>query len=174
VNLPVPAGSGDETFCSLVEHAVVPLARAYAPQLVLVSAGFDAHRDDPLAGCAVSDGGYAAMAGSVRRLAAELDAGLGIVLEGGYEIGALSRSLVAVLEVAGPTRPLPSSTFPCIRSPHVHGSGSQAAGRRCAGRPAQGAGVVAGAVCWVVPVVPPAFAAVVRQREESPGQSRHR
>jgi acetoin utilization deacetylase AcuC-like enzyme len=101
VNLPVPAGSGDETFCSLVEHAVVPLARAYAPQLVLVSAGFDAHRDDPLAGCAVSDGGYAAMAGSVRRLAAELDAGLGIVLEGGYEIGALSRSLVAVLEVAG-------------------------------------------------------------------------
>ncbi|HEV8153822.1 MAG TPA: histone deacetylase, partial [Solirubrobacteraceae bacterium] len=93
--------SGDETFCSLVEHAVVPLARAYAPQLVLVSAGFDAHRDDPLAGCAVSDGGYAAMAGSVRRLAAELDAGLGIVLEGGYEIGALSRSFVAVLEVAG-------------------------------------------------------------------------
>ena len=37
--------------CSLVEHVVVPVARAYAPQLVLVSAGFDAHRDDPLAGC---------------------------------------------------------------------------------------------------------------------------
>jgi acetoin utilization deacetylase AcuC-like enzyme len=101
VNMPVPAGSGDETFCSLVEHAVVPLARAYAPQLVLVSAGFDAHRDDPLAGCAVTDSGYAAMAGSVRRLAAELDAGLGFVLEGGYELGALSRSLVEVLSVAG-------------------------------------------------------------------------
>jgi acetoin utilization deacetylase AcuC-like enzyme len=49
----------------------------------------------------VSDAGYAAMAGSARRLAAELDVGLGFVLEGGYEIGALSRSLVAVLEVAG-------------------------------------------------------------------------
>ena len=101
VNLPVPAGSGDETFCSLVEHAVVPLAGAYAPQLVLVSAGFDAHRDDPLAGCRVSDGGYAAMAASVRRLATELDVGLGFVLEGGYEVGALARSLVEVLAVAG-------------------------------------------------------------------------
>jgi acetoin utilization deacetylase AcuC-like enzyme len=101
VNLPVPGGSGDETFCSLVEHAVVPLARAYAPQLLLVSAGFDAHADDPLAGCRVSDAGYAAMAGSMRRLAEELDVGLGIVLEGGYELGALARSLVAVLEVAG-------------------------------------------------------------------------
>ena len=49
VNLPVPAGSGDETFCSLVEHVAVPLALAYEPQLVLVSAGFDAHIADPLA-----------------------------------------------------------------------------------------------------------------------------
>jgi acetoin utilization deacetylase AcuC-like enzyme len=108
VNLPVPAGSGDETFCSLVEHAVLPMARAYAPQLVLVSAGFDAHRDDPLAGCRVSDEGFAAMAGSVRRLADELGVGLGIVLEGGYELGALARSLVAVLEVAGGSAPAPA------------------------------------------------------------------
>jgi acetoin utilization deacetylase AcuC-like enzyme len=101
VNLPVPGGSGDETWCSLVEHAVVPLARAYRPQLVLVSAGFDAHLDDPLAGCAVGDAGFAAMAGSVRRLADELGVPLGVVLEGGYELGALARSLTAVLEVVG-------------------------------------------------------------------------
>jgi acetoin utilization deacetylase AcuC-like enzyme len=101
VNLPVPGGSGDETWCSLAEHAVVPLARAYRPQLVLVSAGFDAHLDDPLAGCAVTDGGFAAMAGSVRRLADDLDVPLGLVLEGGYELGALARSVVAVLEVVG-------------------------------------------------------------------------
>jgi acetoin utilization deacetylase AcuC-like enzyme len=101
VNLPVPGGSGDETWCSLVEHAVVPLAGAYRPQLVLVSAGFDAHLDDPLAGCAVTDGGFAAMAGSMRRLADGLDVPLGLVLEGGYELGALARSLVAVLEVVG-------------------------------------------------------------------------
>ena len=101
VNLPVPGGSGDETWCSLVEHAVVPLARVYRPQLVLVSAGFDAHLDDPLASCAVSDDGFAAMAGAVRRLADELGVPLGLVLEGGYELGALARSVVAALDVVG-------------------------------------------------------------------------
>ena len=108
VNLPVPGGSGDETWCSLVEHAVVPLACAYRPRLVLVSAGFDAHLDDPLAGCAVSDGGFAAMAGSVRRLADDLDVPLGLVLEGGYELGALARSVVAVLEAVGREDPPPA------------------------------------------------------------------
>ena len=49
VNLPVPGGSGDEVHGSLVEHVVAPLMRAWEPQLVLVSAGFDAHRADPLA-----------------------------------------------------------------------------------------------------------------------------
>jgi len=70
VNLPVPPGSGDATFVSLVEHVVAPLAGAYSPQLVLVSAGFDAHREDPLAQCSVSDAGYTAMTAAVRRMAA--------------------------------------------------------------------------------------------------------
>jgi acetoin utilization deacetylase AcuC-like enzyme len=100
VNLPVPPGSGDETFVSLVEHLAVPLARAYEPRLFLVSAGFDAHRDDPLASCLVSDEGYAAMAGSVRRVCASLgDVPVGVVLEGGYALGALARSVAAVLDV---------------------------------------------------------------------------
>ena len=107
VNLPVPGGSGDETFCSLVEHVVVPLARAYEPALVLVSAGYDAHRDDPLAGCAVTDAGFAAMAASVRSLADALDVPLGIVLEGGYELTALARGVAATLEVAGAAEPPP-------------------------------------------------------------------
>jgi acetoin utilization deacetylase AcuC-like enzyme len=98
VNVPVPGGSGDETFCSVVEHLTAPLAREWRPQLLLVSAGFDAHRDDPLAGCAVSDAGYAAMASALRRVADELGAPLGIVLEGGYELGALTRGLGATLE----------------------------------------------------------------------------
>ena len=51
VNLPVPGGSGDAVYLSLVEHVVAPLALAWEPQLVLVSAGFDAHRADPLATC---------------------------------------------------------------------------------------------------------------------------
>jgi acetoin utilization deacetylase AcuC-like enzyme len=99
VNVPVPAGSGDETLVSLVAHVVGPLARAYAPELILVSAGFDAHADDPLADCRVSDAGYAAMAAWVRSLAAEVGAPAGLVLEGGYDLRALSRSLCDVLDV---------------------------------------------------------------------------
>ncbi|HVF79787.1 MAG TPA: histone deacetylase [Solirubrobacteraceae bacterium] len=107
VNMPVPGGSGDDVFLSHVAHVVVPLARAYAPDLLLVSAGFDAHADDPLASCLVTDGGFSRMAGLMRASADELGVPLGIVLEGGYELGALARSLVATLEVAGADSPLP-------------------------------------------------------------------
>ncbi len=108
INLPVPAGAGDEQFCSLVEHVVVPVAREYDPALVLVSAGYDAHAEDPLAGCMVTDEGYAAMAASTRRLADGLGVPLGIVLEGGYALGGLARSLVATLEQVGaPAAPAP-------------------------------------------------------------------
>lgn len=107
VNLPVPAGSGDAVFCSLVEHVVAPVVLEYEPGLVLVSAGFDAHREDPLAGCEVTDAGYAAMAACVRRVADALGVPLGIVLEGGYALGALSRSFVATLEAADGAAPPP-------------------------------------------------------------------
>ena len=101
VNVPVPAGSGDETWCSLVEHVVAPLALGYEPELVLVSAGFDAHADDPLAGCRVSDDGFASMAASVLRVARTLEVPVGLLLEGGYDLDALSRCVVRVLAVLG-------------------------------------------------------------------------
>jgi acetoin utilization deacetylase AcuC-like enzyme len=99
VNMPVPPGSGDETFCSLVEHVVVPLAREYRPSLVLVSAGFDAHEIDPLASCRVTAGGFAAMTGSLRRVCADLGVPLGLVLEGGYSLDALAESMSALMPV---------------------------------------------------------------------------
>ena len=99
LNLPVPPGSGDACFCSLVEHVVAPVARAYAPGLLLVSAGYDAHAEDPLAECEVTDAGYAAMTASVRRLAEELAVPLGVVLEGGYALGALSRGVAETVAV---------------------------------------------------------------------------
>lgn len=102
VNLPVPGGSGDEAFCSLVDHVVAPVVAEFAPGLVLVSAGFDAHADDPLAGCTVTAEGFAAMAATMRRTAGALGVPLGIVLEGGYALGALSRSVVATLRAVGP------------------------------------------------------------------------
>jgi acetoin utilization deacetylase AcuC-like enzyme len=107
VNLPVPGGSGDETFCSLIAHVVAPLAAAYAPRLVLISAGFDAHRDDPLAGCAVTDAGFAEMAGTVRAAAEAAGVPLGVVLEGGYDLGALQRGVVATLEAVAAPEPAP-------------------------------------------------------------------
>jgi acetoin utilization deacetylase AcuC-like enzyme len=106
VNLPVGPGSGDAVFGSLVDHVVVPMARAFRPQLILISAGYDAHRDDPLADCRVTEAGYTAMAASLRAVGAELEAPVGAVLEGGYALKALSRSVAATMEaLAAPDAP---------------------------------------------------------------------
>src|SRR5207245_2883410 len=95
------AGTGDEGYVSLVEHVVVPRALAYRPSLIPVSAGFDAHHADPLAECEVTDAGYAAMAASVARVAAELGVPVGVVLEGGYDLGAVARGVRITLEAFG-------------------------------------------------------------------------
>ncbi|MBI5106721.1 MAG: histone deacetylase [Solirubrobacterales bacterium] len=106
VNLPVPGGTGDDGYLSLVQHVVVPLARAYAPGLVLISAGYDAHADDPLASCRVTDDGFAGMAATMRALADALGVPLGVVLEGGYDLGALARGFAVTLDaVARPEAP---------------------------------------------------------------------
>ncbi|MET0817409.1 MAG: histone deacetylase [Solirubrobacteraceae bacterium] len=101
LNMPVPAGSGDAVLCSLVEHVVAPRVVEYAPALVLVSAGFDAHRADPLALLEVTEAGYAAMTASLRRACAEVGAPLGLVLEGGYAVDALAASVAALMPVLG-------------------------------------------------------------------------
>jgi acetoin utilization deacetylase AcuC-like enzyme len=97
VNLPVPPGAGEDMWLSLVEHVVVPVGRAFAPDLVLVSAGFDAHRADPLANCELEESSFAQMASHVRALADELGAPVGAVLEGGYALDALAASVAATL-----------------------------------------------------------------------------
>ncbi len=99
VNLPVPPGTGDAGYASLVAHVVVPLARAFAPGLVLVSAGFDAHRLDPLASCRVTEAGFVTMTAALRGVCAELGVPLGFVLEGGYSVEALADSVCAMLPV---------------------------------------------------------------------------
>jgi acetoin utilization deacetylase AcuC-like enzyme len=101
VNLPVPPGSGDDVFVSHLAHVVAPLAREYRPELVLVSAGYDAHVDDPLADCAVTDAGYAALASSIAAIARSVDAPLGGVLEGGYDLDVLARCVPATLDAFG-------------------------------------------------------------------------
>jgi acetoin utilization deacetylase AcuC-like enzyme len=98
VNLPVASGSGDETYVGMIEAIAVPLALAFRPQLLLVSAGFDAHRDDPLATCTVTEDGFAAMTGLLRDAGAALAVPVAAVLEGGYGLDGLARSLRVSME----------------------------------------------------------------------------
>ena len=97
VNMPVPAGSGSEEFLALTEHVVAPIARAYEPALIMISAGYDAHRADPLASCAVETAAYGEMTAAIRDVAAELGVGVLVLLEGGYAPQALAESVVATL-----------------------------------------------------------------------------
>jgi len=111
VNLPVPGGSGDEVHGALVEHVVAPLIRGWAPELVLVSAGFDAHRDDPLATCELTETGFVDMTASLRRACGDAGAPLGVVLEGGYAVDALAASMAALVPVLG-TAEVPAAVAP--------------------------------------------------------------
>ena len=111
INLPVPPGSGEETWLGLVEHVVMPAARAFEPELILVSAGFDAHAADPLGSCELEAGSFAQMALHVRALGDALGAPVGAVLEGGYDLRALAQSTAATLEAlrdGGEPRPAPA------------------------------------------------------------------
>ncbi len=109
INLPVPAGSEEDLWLSLLEHVVLPVAEAFEPDLVLISAGFDAHREDPLASCRLETDSFAEMARHVRGLAAQLDVPLGAVLEGGYEPAALAQSVQATLAALGGDEPARSA-----------------------------------------------------------------
>jgi acetoin utilization deacetylase AcuC-like enzyme len=98
INLPVPAGSDEDAWVSRLEHIVVPAALEFRPDLVLVSAGYDAHREDVQGGCELEAGSFAEMARHVRALGEEVGAPVGVVLEGGYALDALAASVAATLE----------------------------------------------------------------------------
>ena len=94
VNVPLPAGSDDADYLMAFEEAVDPAVRAFEPELVLVSAGFDAHVDDPIAGMHVTVEGFRELA---RRTAA-LGPRVAAVLEGGYDPRTLPVLVEAALE----------------------------------------------------------------------------
>lgn len=105
VNLPVGPGSGGEEFLALVQHVVVPIGRDFTPDLIIVSAGYDAHADDPLADCEVTTADYGELAASVRDLGSDLGSPVLICLEGGYDPRALASSVLATVEaLAGDRR----------------------------------------------------------------------
>jgi acetoin utilization deacetylase AcuC-like enzyme len=105
INLPIPKGYGDAEYVAIIDRLLRPVAEQFAPDLILVSAGFDTHRDDPMGGMEMTARGFAAMTASIKKIADKVCQGkLVISLEGGYNCEALAESVKAVLrEMAGIT-----------------------------------------------------------------------
>ena len=100
MNIPLPPGTEGTSFRRVYEDTVLPQLERFAPELVLVSAGFDAHRDDPLAQLNLTEDDFAWVTGALCDIASRHSSGrLVSVLEGGYDLDALGRSVAAHLRV---------------------------------------------------------------------------
>jgi len=107
-NIPIEVGAVDEDYRLAFESVVTPLVEQFAPGLLLVSAGFDAHARDPLAGMRLSTGAFAAMTAELKRLAGSICGGrLALVTEGGYDLHAFAACLDAAVQALAdePARP---------------------------------------------------------------------
>jgi acetoin utilization deacetylase AcuC-like enzyme len=118
VNVPLPAGSGEDVWAAVFAGVFLPVLREFGPALILVSAGYDAHGADPLGGMALEDASFGRFAAALASLAGEVGAApLALVLEGGYDLGALTAGVAATIrgveegedpgwEYAGGVRPV--------------------------------------------------------------------
>lgn len=105
INVALPAGCGNREYAVVFDRVFAPALRRFKPDIILVSAGYDAHEDDPLSGMRVTRSGYLAMARSLSELADELcDGRLACTLEGGYDLDGLTGGVLATLEAL--TEPL--------------------------------------------------------------------
>lgn len=113
VNVGLPAGSTDRDYLAAFDHVLCPAIEEFAPDVLLVSAGFDAHHADPLAGMRVTRLGFRGMAERMRALADRLCGGRWVVaLEGGYDLGGLGEGATASLSaLAAPSTPTVSTAF---------------------------------------------------------------
>ena len=124
VNIPLPPGAGDRSFRAVYEQVVFPIVRRFAPGLLLVSAGFDAHWSDPLAGLALSLTGYDWLTRSLVALAGDVcDGRIVFVLEGGYQLDVLSFAVLNTFRalLGADTMDDPSGLCPWPREPDVTG-----------------------------------------------------
>jgi acetoin utilization deacetylase AcuC-like enzyme len=121
LNVPLPADCGDEEYEYILERLVMPVLSVWEPQLLLISAGFDAHEKDPFRGMRLTGAGYYRLAERVGRFADEAGIGLVLVLEGGYHLDSLSESVSqcvrALLESGPPEKGQPGG----VVSPEVVG-----------------------------------------------------
>jgi acetoin utilization deacetylase AcuC-like enzyme len=99
VNVPLSEGATDAVYKLAFEELILPVLGKFAPELVLISAGFDAHERDPLASMRLTAPGYAYMGAALSRVAAASGEGrVGIVMEGGYDLTAIEVSLAATIQ----------------------------------------------------------------------------
>lgn len=99
INVPMSGGEGDEEYAAVFEQVLVPAADRFQPEAVIISAGFDAHRDDPLASMGLTERGYAELTRIVTAIAKRHSRHrLLSCLEGGYNLSALAASVEAHLE----------------------------------------------------------------------------
>lgn len=105
VNVPLATGAGDKHFISALEDKIAPRLEQFRPDLILLSAGYDAHIEDPLGGCRVTDEGFQQLSKRIRNLADRLTEGrLIVVLEGGYQPRALARCVADIVEALDTSR----------------------------------------------------------------------
>jgi len=98
VNVPLPAGSGEDVYAAAFAGVFLPVLREFAPALILISAGYDAHRADPLGGMALEAASFGRFAAALASLAREAGAAPpALVLEGGYNLGALTEGVAATI-----------------------------------------------------------------------------
>ncbi len=106
VNLPFPAGFGDAEYAEAFRQVIEPVARQFAPQFVLISAGFDCHARDPLGGMVVTETGFRSMTRLLLQIADDCSGGrCAAILEGGYDLLAIRDSAAAVIDELRGERP---------------------------------------------------------------------
>jgi acetoin utilization deacetylase AcuC-like enzyme len=113
INVPLPAGCADAEYMQVFHDIVIPAAEKFEPEWILVSAGFDPHRRDPLGGMGVTEQGFAAMAQKLVAAADKWAAGrIALLLEGGYDLAGLRNSVAAVLRELQSGRPASAERLP--------------------------------------------------------------
>jgi acetoin utilization deacetylase AcuC-like enzyme len=128
VNVPLEAGALDDDYRVAFSEIVIPVVRQFAPDLLIVSAGFDAHEHDPLAGMRLTTPAFAAMTADLRAVAADCCAArMVVVTEGGYDLHALGASIDVVAETLSAARA--TSSWPSSGMPSSRGSAGAAAAR---------------------------------------------
>ncbi len=133
VNLPMEAGATGDDYRMTFEEVILPVLRQFAPDLILISAGFDAHERDPLGGMRLTTDAFSSMTTALRQVADECCGGrIVAVTEGGYDFRALRESLLAVVETLAPDTS-PPLHWPTVRVASTRGSVSVRAAKAALG-----------------------------------------